>query len=70
MQALLVGAFAVQASVHCYVSQEINHFSKSLRVANIINAGFSNLKTQSSHFKTIRSRLEYCSGFVSSHNAP
>ena len=35
-------AFASRASGHCYVSREINRFSKSFRVANIKNAGFSN----------------------------
>ena len=52
MQVLLVGAFALCAGGHCYVSQEINRFSKSFQVANIKNAGFLKLKTRFSHFGT------------------
>ena len=48
----LFGAFAVRASGPCYVSREINRFSKSFRVANIKNAGFSKLKTQFLRFET------------------
>ena len=50
MQVLLVSAFTV--SGHCYVSQGINCFTKSFRVANIKNAGFSKLKTRFLHFET------------------
>ena len=46
MQVLLVGAFPVRVSGHCYDSQEIHRFSESFRVANITKAGFSKLKTR------------------------
>ena len=52
MQVLLVGAFPVRVSGHCYDSQEINRFSESFRVANITKAGFSKLKTRFSRFET------------------
>ena len=64
---LLVGAFAVCASGDCYVSREINRFSKSFLVANIKKCWF--LETQDLVFafrNSIHSRLEYSSGFVSS----
>ena len=48
----LFGAFAVRASGLCYVSREINRFSKSFPVANIKNAGFSKLKTRFLRFET------------------
>ena len=35
MQVLLVSALALRAGGHCYVSREINRFSKSFQVANI-----------------------------------
>ena len=52
MQVLLVSALALRAGGHCYVSREINRFSKSFQVANIKNAGFSNFKTRFLHFGT------------------
>ena len=52
MQVLLVSAFPVRARGHCYVSREINRFSKSFQVANITKAGFSKLKTRFSRFET------------------
>ena len=51
-QVQLFGAFAVRASGPCYVSREINRFSKSFQVANIKNAGFSKLKTWFLRFET------------------
>ena len=45
-QVLLVGAFTVRANGYCYVFRETNRFSKSFRVVNIENAGFSKLETR------------------------
>ena len=56
---LLVGAFAVRASGHCYVSRDLIRLSKSFRVANIENAGFSKLKTRFSRFET-RLLFRFC----------
>ena len=52
MQVQLFGAFSVHASGPCNVSREINRFSKSFRVANVKNAGFSKLKTWFLCFET------------------
>ena len=52
MQVLLVGAFNVRANGSCFLSREINRFLKSFQVVNIKNAGFSQLDTPFSCFKT------------------
>ena len=49
---LLVGAFNVRANGYCFLSREINRFLKSFQVVNIKNAGFSQLDTPFSCFKT------------------
>ena len=68
---LLVAAFAVRANGYCYVSREINRFSKSFRVVNIKKGWLLETRDSVLGFRnSIRSSLEYASSFVSSCNAP